>query len=104
MSEVGKKAKRLGITHPRVLRRIDPPREKPTPKAKSHRPRRPFGFSYEHALRCWTPEFTRWIRTYEWFQTRAAANQSMQAFQRAMERNLPGVMRLMYRDVRKEER
>ncbi len=104
MSEVGKKAKRLGITHPRVLRRVGPPREKPTAKVKAQRPRRPFGFSYESALRRWTPEFTRWIRQYEWFQTRAAANQATRVFERAMECNHRGVMQLIYRDVRKEAR
>ena len=104
MSETGKRAKRLGMTHPRVLRRIDPSREKPTPKVKSQRPRRPFGFSYESALRWWTPEFTRWIRQYQWSPTRAAANQAMRMFERAMERNHRGMMQLIYRDVRKEER
>ena len=103
MSEVGKRAKRLGKVHPRVLRRI-PCRERPVAKAQARRVRRPFGFSYERAVRWWTPESTRWIRQYEWFATRAAASQAMVAFDRRLERNEHKAMRQIYRDVRKEER
>ena len=103
MSEVGKRAKRLGKVHPRVLRRI-PCRDRAVANAQAHRVRRPFGFSYERAVRWWTPECTRWIRQYAWFATRAAASQAMGAFERRLERNEHEAMRQMYRDVRKEER
>ena len=99
MSEVGKRAKKLGKTHPRVLRRLEPIRLKVTPKTRGTKPRKCFGFSYEYSLNWWAAK-PQWGRDYVWFTTRAGANQAMRKLARDIER----ARSVMRRGVRKEER
>lgn len=93
MSEVGKAAKHMGITHPRDLRRIDPVPERPTPKPKAkHKVATPFGYSFMYA-----GLMARWQRKppkveQRWFAT---ARQRDQALKDLVKKNVHG----FYKDI-----
>lgn len=100
MSDIGKRAKKAGDLHPRVQRRLEPKRARPTPKTHESKPRKRFGFSYEW---CWPSGRYGWRRMCEWYKTRAAANQAQQTMERRIA-DSSGWLRQMYRDIRKETR
>jgi hypothetical protein len=93
MSEVGKAAKHMGVTHPRDLRRIDPVPERPTPKPKAKRKvETPFGYSFVYAgLMAWgrrkPPKVER-----KWFAT---VRQRDQAIKDLVKKNVHG----FYKDI-----
>lgn len=79
---IGKSAKRMGITHPRNVKRVDPAPPAARPPGKSQpgkSPRKRFGFAIDmHWPPGWT---TRWAREpwIQWFDTPRKRDQAMEA-------------------------
>jgi hypothetical protein len=76
MSEVGKAAKHMGLTHPRDLKRVitDAP-ERATPARKEAHPTKQYGIEYKYApsLRF----FKNYRPFHKWFKTKSARDQSV---------------------------
>lgn len=80
MTELGKRAKREGIEHPKVARHPHPDPERATPKAKPKRPHpKPFGYSYISVSPwLWPPMRARTQkRRYRWYAKESARDQAL---------------------------
>ena len=77
--EVGKRAKHMGLPHPREIRKSDPQPERPTPKVTKKRKKKTFGYSYERRLWNWSKnkQDQNWKRCFVWFDTEAARDHAL---------------------------
>jgi hypothetical protein len=73
MSEVGKAAKRMGVTHPRDLRRTMSSERATPARVKRAKVEKRFGFSYE--IRWFS--HLKWKLREQWFKTSKARDQAM---------------------------
>jgi hypothetical protein len=73
MSEVGKAAKRMGVTHPRDLRRSESTERATPARVKRAKIEKRFGFTYE--IRWFS--HLKWKVREQWFKTAKARDQAM---------------------------
>lgn len=80
MSEVGKSAKYMGLLHPRVIKRLDPVPGKATPPRTPSKPKKRYGYSYEH--RRWNSSGFGETLFRCWFRTQKSRDQAMEKAER----------------------
>lgn len=82
-TDVGKDAKRKGVTHPKHARKMDHEPPKATPKATPHRKaKKLWGYSYEIKWRL--PWRSGWDKRAEWFDRKTSRDQSFARWSRQM--------------------
>lgn len=93
MTELGKSAKHMGVTHPRDLRKTDPVPLRATPKAvKRPKALKPYGFEYQHREVRWKQEGRRysfdgyydwkWRENWSWYETPKQRDQALSAWRK----------------------